>query len=146
MRIYIGADHRGFELKNKLADFLREQKYEVMDKGNTIYDAEDDYPIFADAVAHAVAQDPDARGIVVCGSGVGVDIAANKVDGIRAGLCQTAEQAVAARRDDDINVLALAADFITVKTAQAIVRAYLDTLFEDDIRRVRRIDEIDRIK
>jgi ribose 5-phosphate isomerase B len=145
MRIYIGADHRGFELKNKLVDFLRDQKYEVIDKGNTVYDKDDDYPVFAGAVARAVAQDPDARGIVVCGSGVGVDIVANKVSGIRSGLCETPEQATAARRDDDINVLALAADYIDQATAQAIVKAYLDTSFKNNLRRARRIDEIDKI-
>ena len=142
MRIYAGADHRGFELKNKLADFLREQKYEVIDKGNTIYDKEDDYPIFADAVAHAVAQDPDARGVVVCGSGVGVDIAANKVDGIRAGLCQTTEQVIAARRDDDINVLALAADFIDEAMAREIIKAFIATPFDHASRHQRRVEEL----
>ena len=145
MRIYIGADHRGFELKNKLADFLREQKYEVIDKGNSIYDREDDYPIFADAVARAVAQDPDARGIVVCGSGVGVDIAANKVDGVRAGLCQTPDQATAARRDDNVNVLALAADFVGEATARAIAGAFIATPFDGASRHRRRVDEIGRI-
>jgi ribose 5-phosphate isomerase B len=143
MRIYIGADHRGFELKNKLVDFLRDQKYEVIDKGNTVYDKDDDYPVFAGAVARAVAQDPGARGIVVCGSGVGVDIVANKVSGIRSGLCETPEQAIAARRDDDINVLALAADFISEKTARAIAQAYAQTSFESNQRHLRRIDKIE---
>ena len=145
MRIYIGADHRGFELKNKLADFLRQQTYDVVDKGNTIYDADDDYPIFADAVARAVAQDRDARGIVVCGSGVGVDIAANKVDGVRAGLCQTPEQATAARRDDNINVLALAADFVDDAVARAIAGAFVSTQFDKASRHQRRVDEIGQI-
>jgi ribose 5-phosphate isomerase B len=143
MRIYIGADHRGFELKNKLVDFLRDQKYEVIDKGNTVYDKDDDYPVFAGAVARAVAQDPGARGIVVCGSGVGVDIVANKVSGIRSGLCETPEQAIAARRDDDINVLALAADFISEKTARAIAQAYAQTSFESNQRHLRRVDKIE---
>ena len=142
MRIYIGADHRGFELKNKLIDFLRKQHYEVIDKGNTIYDADDDYPIFADKVASAVAQEPRSRGIVVCGSGVGVDIAANKFKGIRSGLCQTSEQAVAARRDDDINVLALAADFISELAARQIVAAYLQTAFDGKYRHQKRIAQI----
>ncbi len=144
MRIYIGADHRGFELKNALADFLHEQKYEVIDKGNVIYDKDDDYPIFADAVAHAVAQESGALGIVVCGSGVGVAIAANKVDGVRAGLCQTPEQAAAARRDDNINVLALAADFVDETAARAMAEAFLKTPFDGASRHQRRVDEIDR--
>jgi len=143
MRIYIGADHRGFELKNKLVDFLRDQKYEVIDKGNTVYDKDDDYPVFAGAVAHAVAGDLSARGIVVCGSGVGVDIVANKVSGIRSGLCETPEQATAARRDDDINVLALAADYVDETTAQAIVKAYLRAEFDGAARHERRINQIE---
>lgn len=144
MKIYIGADHRGFELKNKLIDFLRQQKHEVVDQGNTVYDKDDDYPVFAAAVAHAVAGDPQALGIVVCGSGVGVDIAANKVAGVRAGLCETPDQATAARRDDNVNVLALAADFVDEKTAQAIVGAFIGTSFDGAPRHQRRVDELER--
>ncbi|MFA6495224.1 MAG: RpiB/LacA/LacB family sugar-phosphate isomerase [Candidatus Paceibacterota bacterium] len=146
MRIYIGADHRGFELKNELVDFLRASKHEIIDQGNTVYDKDDDYPIFAIAVARAVAGDLSARGIIVCGSGVGVDIVANKIDGIRSGLCETLEQAIAARRDDDINVLALAADFIDEASAKKIVTAYVDTTFEDASRHVRRLNEISELE
>src|SRR3989338_6227342 len=102
MLIYIGADHQGFNLKEALKNFLKNQGYEVVDVGNLEYNELDDYPDFAKLVARAVSQDPSNRkGIVICGSGVGVDMVANKFDGARSALVNNIEQAVLSRQDED---------------------------------------------
>src|SRR4030042_7074454 len=130
MLIYIGADHRGFELKESLKNFLMNKGYEVIDVGNTKFDENDDYPDFAKAVGFAVSQDPNARrGILVCGSGVGVDIVANKFKGERSSLAFNPDQAFLARNDDDANVLSLPADFLNEEDAEKILGTWLATAF-----------------
>lgn len=143
--VFIGADHWGFELKNQLIEHLHEQNIRVEDMGNMIQDPEDDYTTYAKAVAQAVLQNPaEFKGIVICGSGIGVSMMANRFKGIRAGLCQSPEAAKHGRANDDINVLALASSYITTEDAEQIVDAFLTTSFiekEKYIRRSRELDE-----
>ena len=146
MKIYIGADHRGFELKKELKKFLIEKGYEVEDAGAFKYDKDDDYPDFAEAVAEKVSKDDSARGILLCGSGTGMDAAANKVRGVRATLAFSKEITRAARNDDDVNVISLPADFLKPEEAEEIVEIFLKTPFEAAERRVRRLQKIAEIE
>jgi len=146
MKIYIGADHRGFELKKELKKFLIEKGYEVEDAGAFKYDKDDDYPDFAEAVAEKVSKDDSARGILLCGSGTGMDAAANKVRGVRATLAFSKEITRAARNDDDVNVISLPADFLKSQEAEEIAEIFLKTPFEAVERRVRRLQKIAEIE
>ncbi|MBI5619395.1 RpiB/LacA/LacB family sugar-phosphate isomerase [Candidatus Gottesmanbacteria bacterium] len=150
MKVYIGADHRGYLLKEALRPWLITLGHEVVDCGNTKLDPEDDFPDFsfavADAVAKAVSSRPalerGAAGIVICGSGGGVTIAANKVAGIRAVFARTPDEAVSNRQHNDINVLALAADRTGEEGAKTIITAFLTTSFLGEEKYVRRIKKI----
>lgn len=124
--IYIGADHNGYELKEKLKEFFDELSFEYEDLGAFNADPGDDFTVFASKVAKSILDQED-RGIVICGSGVGVDVVANKFSGVRCGLAINKNQIQAARHDDDINVLALAADFTNEDDAKDIVKIFLDT-------------------
>jgi ribose 5-phosphate isomerase B len=147
MNIYIGADHRGFALKNLLATELKGEGYTVVDVGAVTLVEGDDYAEFARAVAENVAQDTvNRRGIVICGSGFGVDITANKVRGIRAALAMSSDHIYQGRHDDDVNVLALAADFIPQEDAEKIVKVFLATPAAKDERYLRREEEIREIE
>ena len=132
--IYIGADHRGFRLKEEIKKWLETEHYESRDLGANDYDKNDDYPDISIKVAET--------GILVCGSGAGASIAANKVRGIRAGLCTSEKQARAARTDDDINVLVLSADSVSVDDNIKIVSVFLATMFASEERYIRRINKI----
>lgn len=140
--VIIGADHRGFQLKETLKPWLESQGYQVIDCGNKVLDPQDDYPDFAIAVAEKVATEPSHKGIVVCGSGIGVSIAANKVNGIRASVATSPAEVTKGRQDDDLNVLALSADFINQTQAQDVIRAFLETPYTADERHVRRLAKI----
>lgn len=144
MTIYLGADHRGFALKEQIKKKLLEKEHEVVDMGATAVDKDDDYPEFAGAVAKKVSEDPgEHRGIVICGSGIGADITANKFKGVRSALALSPEHITIARHDDDVNVLSLAADFIDQEKAFEIVKAFVVTPFAKDVARYqRRLDEI----
>lgn len=147
MIIYIGADHRGFALKELLKGHLTDGGYEVVDMGNDVLEDGDDYPDFASAVADAVANNPsEDRGIVICGSGVGVDIVANKFIDIRSALAVNADQIKAARTDDDVNVLALAADFLDEETAKSIATAFIATEYDEAEQHQRRIEKITELE
>jgi ribose 5-phosphate isomerase B len=146
MLIYIGSDHRGFTLKNGLKEYLKSVGYEIVDCGNTVYDEKDDYPDFAAAVARQVSKNPLARGIVLCGSGVGVAIVANKFSRVRCTLSFSPDHAVASRHDDDTNVIAIPADFVTGDIAKKIVSAWLQALFTDTDDYVRRLQKIATIE
>ena len=145
--IYLGADHRGFQLKGKIKAYLGEQGLEYQDFGNDHLDAEDDYPDFAKEVAMRVMGEiremRENRGIVICGSGVGVSITANKVPGIRCGLGFNMDQVKQAREHDDINCLALPADFIGEEEALDIVDVFLKTPFDNQEKHRRRIEKIE---
>lgn len=147
MLIYIGADHRGFELKESLKNFLKSKGYEVADVGAVKFDENDDYPDFAKLVGDAVSQNPTARkGVLICGSGVGVDIVANKFKGVRSSLVFNPDQAFLARNDDDANVLSLPADFLNEEDAKKILGTWLVTDFSDKEQHRRRVGKIGEIE
>jgi ribose 5-phosphate isomerase B len=147
MLVYIGADHRGFRLKEFLKKYLQEGGYEVKDVGNHRLDPEDDYPDYAMKVAKEVSLNPEqVRGIIICGSGVGVDVVANKYPNVRSALASTPDQAVSSRRDDDTNVLSLAADFLTEREAEKITSTWLQTDFSEEERHRRRLEKIEKIE
>lgn len=145
MDIFIGADHRGFPLKEILKTWLTSLDHTVIDCGNTVYDKEDDYPDFAFAVADAVATSDSKKprvGIVLCGSAGGVVIAANKVKGIRCAWGVTKDDVLHNRSHNNTNVLALAADVTEEKTAEALITTFLETPFGKESRCIRRLDKI----
>ena len=147
MTIYLGADHRGFNLKERLKRELVNNAYDVVDCGAPKLVPDDDYPDYASAVAAKVSAAPDmGRGIVICGSGFGVDIVANKFNGVRAGLAISSDHAYQGRHDDGLNVLALAADFVDEATAINIVKVFLTTPFAKEERYARRLQKIERIE
>lgn len=138
MVIYIGADHQGFALKEELKPFLVNQLYEIEDVTPEFKEG-DDYPDVAKAVAHKVRMNLDnSRGIIICGSGAGVDIVANKFDKIRSVLGFSPDQVFDARNDDNVNVLALPSSFIDSESAKKIVEVFLQTKFADREERFRR--------
>jgi ribose 5-phosphate isomerase B len=143
MKVYIGSDHRGFELKNKIKTWLDENKYQVEDCGAFTYDQTDDYPDFAKAVAQKVVNEEGGRGILICGSGAGVNIAANKIKGIRCALGFNTEQIKASRNDDDANVLALASDFTDFEKSKTYISIFLQTAFAPTANHIRRLNKLE---
>lgn len=146
MRVYLGADHRGFKDKEALKAFLIEGGHEVEDKGAFEENPTDDYPDFAYPVAKAVAEDDDARGILLCGSGMGMDVVANKVRGVRATVGYSKEAIVHARAHDDINVITLAADELSEEEVREYAKIFLSTERDPDERHQRRLDKISKIE
>ena len=142
MTIYIGADHRGFELKNELKPWLEELEVTVVDLGPEEFDPDDDYPDVAIAVAEATASATDALGILICGSGVGVNIAANKVRGVRAAQGWSVDQVEHAKQHDHINVLSLASDYFELDQAKELVSVFLDAPKLTEEKYLRRVAEI----
>lgn len=142
MRIVIGADHAGFALKEKLRSFLQAAGHEVVDVGAYDYDRDDDYPDFSAAVGRAVVAGEGERGILVCGSGVGACIAANKIDGVRACLCHDIYSAMQGVEHDDMNVLCLGALIVGERLAQKLVEGFLAADFIDEGRFRRRLDKV----
>ena len=141
MRIAIGADEAGFDLKQILAAYLRQRGHEVIDQG-TDSDAAVDYPDFAEAVGNAVLGGQAERGVLVCGSGVGASVSANKIPGIRAGLCHNTYSARQGVEHDDMNVLVLGARVIGVEMARELVDHFLAAKFTGEERHRRRIEKI----
>ena len=145
--IYIGADHRGFKLKECLKDYLGQLGYAFEDDGAFTLGVGDDYPDFALPVALKVAENPEGnRGVLVCGSGVGVDVAANKIDGVRSVLALSLEQVVASKREDDTNVLSLAADYTGEEDAKQIMATWLNAVFSKEEKHVRRLKKVSKIE
>lgn len=147
MKIYLGADHNGFAYKQQIADFLQRSGHEVIDLSDGALDPGDDFPLFAGKVAHAMQSDTDkqVRGILVCGSGQGMCMAANRFKGIRASLCWNLAEARAARNDDDSNVLCLSTREVDLPTTQAIIATWLETPFAGAERYIRRIKQLDEL-
>ncbi|MFC1990796.1 ribose 5-phosphate isomerase B [Chloroflexota bacterium] len=141
MRVALGADHGGFSLKSELSARLRES-YEVLDLGAHTLDSDDDYPDFAEAVALAVASGQAQRGILLCGSGVGAAIAANKVPGVRACLCHDTYSAHQGVEHDDMNVLCLGARVIGPELAVELATTFLQSRFFEGERHRRRLDKV----
>jgi ribose 5-phosphate isomerase B len=145
--IYIGADHRGFDLKEVLKNSLKLAGYSVMDLGSAVKDENDDYPAIAMKVAEKVSLEVEtARGVLICGSGVGVSVVANKFKGIRAALVGNPNQAFDSRNDDNANVLALGSNYLDEETAKKIIVTWLETPFASDERYKRRIEEISALE
>lgn len=147
MRIFLGADHRGFELKEKLKEWLKDHGYSVEDMGAHALDPADDYVDFAAAVAEKMASSsPDDRGILLCGSGHGMDVAANKFKGVYAALAPDAASAIQARQHGDNRLIVLASDALIPSTALDIVKAWFETPFSGEERHVRRLRKIQEIE
>lgn len=146
MKIFLGADHNGFEMKAQVREALMRSGYEVIDKGDEVLRPDDDFPQFAERVVRAMlAEGVEARGILICGSGQGMCMAANRFKGIRASLVWNVHEAHAARNDDDSNVLCLPAHSIDTKDAVAIAEAWLTTPFAGASRFKRRIRQLDEL-
>jgi ribose 5-phosphate isomerase B len=141
MRIALGSDHAGFEMKGALAKHLGELGHQVVDVGT--YSADPvDYPDFAEAVGKAVLDGRADRGVLICGSGVGASVAANKIRGIRAGLCHDSYSAHQGVEHDDMNVLVLGARVIGLALARELVSAYTSAKFSNEERHVRRLNKV----
>jgi RpiB/LacA/LacB family sugar-phosphate isomerase len=146
VRLVVAGDHAGFDLKQFLAAALRQAGHDVLDLG--AYDSAhpDDYPDFAVALGHAVLDGRAERGILVCGSGVGVSVAANKIHGIRAGLCHDTYSAHQGVEHDNMNVLVLGSRVIGVELARDLATAFLGASFTNEERHLRRLAKVDEIE
>ncbi len=143
--IYLGTDHRGFELKEKIKQWLEEWGKPCEDLGNAVYDPTDDYPDFAAQVARRVAENPaENRGILLCGSAVGVDIVANKFRGVRSAVIWVDDEGLVrqSRQHDGANVLSLPADHLREEQAQRIIKLWLETPGPSEERHLRRLQKI----
>lgn len=129
MHIYLGYDHNGFEVRNQLIAHIEKLGHTVTDLGNKEHSPADDYPDFAELVAKEMLTHPSSKGILLCGSGIGICIAANKFKGIRAALAVTKDQAISARNDDDANILCLGAKINTLPEMLELVDIFLSTTF-----------------
>jgi RpiB/LacA/LacB family sugar-phosphate isomerase len=145
MRLALGSDHAGFELKNRLAAQMREAGHEVLDVG-THDSSPVDYPDFAEAVGTAVLQGQAERGILICGSGVGASVAANKMPGIRAGLCHDHYSAHQGVEHDDMNILVLGARIIGIEPAREIADVFVNAKFTKEDRHLRRLEKVRKIE
>lgn len=141
MRLVVGSDHAGFKLKVAMGDMLRALGHEVLDVG-AFNENPSDYPDFAEAVGRAVLEGKAERGVLICGSGVGASVAANKLPGIRAGMCHDTYSAHQGVEHDDVNVLVLGERVIGVKLAEDLVKSFLAAKFTHEERHVRRLGKI----
>ena len=146
MPVFIATDHRGFELKNKLVEYLQEKDIRVEDFGNYRLDPLDDYPDFAQKVAQAVQQNPQENlGIVICGSGIGVSIAVNRFKQIRCGVALNESQVQHGRENDHTNILAIASDYTNFEMAKKYVDVFLSSHPKEGDKYVRRVNKLDVI-
>ena len=141
MRVVIGSDHGGFALKNELLERLK-NKYEVSDTGANTFEAADDYPDYAQKLALAITEGRADRGIIICGSGVGACIAANKIKGIRASVCHDTYSAHQGVEHDDMNVLCIGARVVGTELACELAAAFLNAGFSGEERHKRRLDKV----
>lgn len=141
MRIVVGADHRGYEMKDQIAAYLKQAGHEVLDVGTHNADSVD-YPDYARAIGQALRDGRAERGVLVCGSGVGASIAANKIRGVRAAICHDTYSARQGVEHDDMNVLCLGAGVIDSKLALELVQAYLDARLSGEERYRRRLEKV----
>ena len=142
LTVALAADHGGFTLKELLLPWLKDQGHKILDLGAHEFSPDDDYPDFAQAVSQIVAQGQAERGILICGSGVGACVAANKVPGIRAGLCHDTYSARQGVEHDDMNVLCLGARVIGLELAKEVITAFLKAHFSAEERHRRRLDKV----
>ena len=146
MRVAIGSDHAGYQLKEHLRDWLAARDTEVNDVGPRALDPADDYPDFAVAVGEAVRTGRADLGIVICSTGIGSCIAANKLPGVRAALCHDTFSARLSRLHNDANVLCLGADVVAAKLAEELLAAWLSASFSGEERHRRRVEKISRLE
>ena len=139
-QVFIGSDHRGFNLKNKIVENLREEGWNVVDVSNK-YDPDDDYPDISIDLGEKVITN-NGLGILICGSGAGVCVGANKVKGVRAALAFNSRQARKMKEDDDINVVCLSTDFVSEEDNLEIVKEFLNAIFMTEERFIRRVNKI----
>jgi RpiB/LacA/LacB family sugar-phosphate isomerase len=145
MRIVLGSDHAGFEMKRALLADVQALGHEILDVG--AYDEKpSDYPDFAEAVGLAVREGRADRGILTCGSGVGVSVAANKIPGIRAAVCHDVYSSHQGVEHDDMNVLVLGSRVIAIELARDLVRSYLGARFSGEARHVRRLEKVKKLE
>jgi ribose 5-phosphate isomerase B len=142
VRVYLGSDHAGFELKTAVIGWLREAGHEPVDCGPETYVPDDDYPVYVMRAAQAVIDDPGTLGIVIGGSGNGEQIASNKIPGIRAAVAWTQETAQLARQHNDANVLSLGARMYSITDAVGFAKTFVETPFSQEPRHARRLQEI----
>ena len=142
MQIYIASDHGGFELKKVFIEYLESKGHSVTDFGPAILDPKDDYPSFVIPAVKNLLKNPQARAIVICRNGVGVSVLANKFGDVRCALSWDENHIKTAREDDDVNVLAIPADFVTGPKAKKIVDVFLETNFSKAKRHIRRLRQI----
>lgn len=155
MKIYLGTDHAGFEIKEELKPFLEELGHEVKDQGASEYNEEDDYPDFIIPVAKAVASDKESRGIILGGTGQGEAIAANRIKGVRAvvfngqyephGGREVPDEIIMSREHNDANILSLGARFLTADEAKRAITKWLATPFSEEERHIRRLEKIENL-
>ena len=145
MKIFVGADHRGFQLKKKVCGILKDLGHEVVDVGTDTKDTACDYPLIAYKVAVAIRHFPGSRGVLLCMTGIGHSIAANKVPGVYAALVHNKEAALFSRKHNDSNVLVLGSKFVDGNTAREIIKIWLSTPFEGG-RHLRRKEQIQDIE
>ena len=142
VRVYLGSDHAGFELKNRLVAWLSEAGHEPVDCGPPVYQEDDDYPLYVMRAADGAVKDPGSLGIVIGGSGNGEQIASNKIPGVRAALAWTVETAQLARQHNDANVLSLGARMYSIDDALAFAKVFVETPFSGAERHARRLAEV----
>ena len=144
MRISVASDHRGFQIKEQIVDMLRDKGYEVDDAGTSGPDSVD-YPDFAAIVAEKISNKTVDRGILICGTGIGMAIAANKFPGVRAAPCSDEVTAEISRRHNDLNVLCLSADLISPRTVERMIETWITTEFEGGrhLRRLQKISDLE---
>ncbi|MCH7951535.1 RpiB/LacA/LacB family sugar-phosphate isomerase [Patescibacteria group bacterium] len=146
MKVYLGSDHGGYELKERIKSWLQEWGYAFEDMGATRFDPSDDYPDFIIPVARRVSSEKGSLGVVLGRSGSGEAIAANKVRGVRAAVCLNEEMAKKAREKNNANVLSLGGDLVDEAVAKRIVKVFLETPFSEEERHKRRLGKIDEVE
>jgi ribose 5-phosphate isomerase B len=145
MKMVIGSDHAGFQMKQVMGDLLRSLGHSVLDVG-AFNENPSDYPDFAEGVGRALLEGKGERGLLVCGSGVGVSVAANKIPGIRAGMCHDCYSAHQGVEHDDMNVLVLGSRIIGEKLAEEVVKNFLNAKFTEEERHLRRLNKVKAIE
>jgi RpiB/LacA/LacB family sugar-phosphate isomerase len=145
MKVVIGSDHAGFRLKNAMGDLIRLLSHSVLDVG-AFNENPSDYPDFAEAVGRAVLDGRAERGVLICGSGIGASVAANKLIGIRAGICHDTYSGHQGVEHDNMNVLVMGSRVVGEKLAEDVVRAFLAAKFTNEERHVRRLAKVDTLE
>ena len=146
MRVVLGADHAGFDMKQDAVAFVRTLGHEILDVGANTGTQPDDYPDFAEALGMAIRERKADRGILICGSGVGASVAANKIPGVRAGLCHDCYSAHQGVEHDDMNVLVMGSRIIGIELAHDLVKSFLRANFSGEERHVRRLEKVKKIE